>query len=162
MRSLGRGSHPLGVGSVNSNSTATMTVATALSVHNSSDRQASLPVAKQSAPQPAALPAYQQPGPPPPQKQPYQHILQQNQQKDLQYTDNGTILNPLKGSQIPQSSGRMKEQSVAGSSVIGSEALSRISGHAGLANGNKANGIKESRSPQMVMSTLLYAPGSDV
>ena len=56
----------------------------------------------------------------------------------------------------------MKEPSVAGSSVIGSEALSRISGHAGLANGNKANGIKESRSPQMVMSTLLYAPGSDV
>lgn len=56
----------------------------------------------------------------------------------------------------------MKEPSVAGSSVIGSEALSRISGHAGLANGSKANGIKESRSPQMVMSTLLYAPGSDV
>ena len=70
-------------------------------------------------------------------------------------------MNPLKGNQIPQSSGRIKEPSVAGSSVIGSEALSRISGHAGLSNSNKNNGIKESRSPQMVMSTLLYAPGAD-
>lgn len=135
-----------------------MTVATALSVHNSSDRQASLPVSKQSGPQPGALPAYQQLGPQPPK--PYQHILQQNQQKDLQYTDNGPLFNPLKTNQIPQSSGRVKEPSVTGSSVIGSEALSRISGHAGMSN-NKNNGIKESRSPQMVMSTLLYAPGSD-
>ena len=55
----------------------------------------------------------------------------------------------------------MKEPSVAGSSVVGSEALSRISGHAGLSSSNKNNGIKESRSPQMVMSTLLHAPGAD-
>ena len=89
------------------------------------------------------------------------HILQQNQQKDLQYVEKAPLLNPLKSTQIPQSSGRIKEPSVAGSSVIGSEALSRISGHAGLASSNKNNGIKESRSPQMVMSTLLYAPGAD-
>jgi hypothetical protein len=55
----------------------------------------------------------------------------------------------------------MKEPSIAGSSVIGSEALSRISGHAGMSSGNKNTGIKESRSPQMVMSTLLHAPGGE-
>ena len=89
------------------------------------------------------------------------HILQQNQQKDLQFGDKPALLNPLKSTQIPQSSGRMKEPSVAGSSVVGSEALSRISGHAGLSSSNKNNGIKESRSPQMVMSTLLHAPGAE-
>lgn len=50
---------------------------------------------------------------------------------------------------------------MTGSSVIGSEALSRISGHAGLSHNNKNNGLKESRSPQMTMSTLLHAPGAD-
>lgn len=53
----------------------------------------------------------------------------------------------------------MKEPSIAGSSVIGSEALSRISGHGGMSSSNKNSAIKESRSPQMVMSTLLHAPG---
>lgn len=46
---------------------------------------------------------------------------------------------------------------MAGSSVVGSEALSRIS-----AQGSKTtNCIKESRSPQMVLSTLLHGQGSE-
>jgi len=46
---------------------------------------------------------------------------------------------------------------VAASSVIGSEALSRIS-----AQGSKTtNGMKESRSPQMVLSTLLHGQGAE-
>lgn len=106
---------------------------------------------------PSNLPGAQ-PHAQPPLKQAYQHILHppptHQHHRDLQHSDAAT---PLKIGHIPQSSGRMKEASVTGSSVIGSEALSRISGQ-----GSKTtNGIKESRSPQMVLSTLLHGQSAE-
>jgi len=43
------------MGSTNSNSTATMTVGTAMSVHNATERQASLPLANQKAVNPQTM-----------------------------------------------------------------------------------------------------------